>query len=540
MMNNKTQSHTSFTVATTQKISANGEVAVHSQVIKRPVEVIITLGIFFDGTANNARNTLKRKEYEQQLASNQPVEKIGSIYDTSYCNEDSNVYKLFEMYAFGDKLSMTCDDNIARYQQRIYIEGVGTETGEADNYISLGTGFGNRGINAKIARAIAEIKIQLSDFTKDNPKIKIKQIQFDVFGFSRGAATARYFANIVADQLTGTDRSGENNPFMQEIWPLLAPYRSREWQTNLNGQVRFLGIFDTVAGMCSPTNLFDAGDANTFNIDLHIRKQTAQSGLHLQADNEYRYNFSLNDVPVFFAKVMLPGAHSDIGGGYPDTPVTEDIYLCPLYQKTAVKFVFISEAKQQIRDKLQRELIKLCQHPSLKYMFHGLNESHIRIWEEQGNNKDLSVKNIYGVIRYKRTVKAGYDRIPLRIMYDEAVAKGCRFISFLDKYAIPNALYSVANKLLSAAKQYQHYSLNEAEKQLVLGQYVHSSSEYERSIPTIMGTKQIIDQRTGQQVTIAWPQKKSDDNTYSKPSLIKVHAPHRNSHGDWQRIIHPN
>ncbi|WP_392562096.1 hypothetical protein RHO12_00960 [Orbus sturtevantii] len=65
-MNTQTITNNKFTIAKTQKIPFGGDIPVHTQVIKRPVEVILTLGIFFDGTNNNAHNTQIRKNYEQQ------------------------------------------------------------------------------------------------------------------------------------------------------------------------------------------------------------------------------------------------------------------------------------------------------------------------------------------------------------------------------------------------------------------------------------------------------------------------------------------
>jgi len=539
-MNNKTITDNKFTVATTQKVQAGGDVKVFKQTIKRPVEVILTLGIFFDGTNNNSLNTQIRKNYQQQLARGEEVAQPNSVYSTSHCNEDSNVYKLSQMYAFDDKLSDKNSENIAHYQQRIYIEGVGTQTGKNDNIYGLGTAFGSTGIDAKIARGIAEIRDQLVKFIKDNRQVKIRQLQFDVFGFSRGAATARYFANIVADQLTDSKRNGSNNPLTAAIKPIIDPFRSRHWQGNINGEVRFLGIFDTVAGLGAINNLFDAGDGETFNVDIHIRQQSAKHGLDLQAAHEYRHNFSLNDVPPFFNKVILPGAHSDIGGGYDNTPVIEDLYLCKIHQKTAVLFHDITATKEYIKADLRDELAKIRRHPGLKYIFHNVNETHFQIWGEQSHIHDSTTQDIYGVIRFKRTVKAGLDRIALRIMYDEAIVKGCKFIPFIEKHSIPIELVPVANKLLAAAKQYQSYQLNEAEKHLVLGEYTHSSSEYERNIPTKIGTKQVIDQQSGQEKTIPWVQNVTKEGDAYKVALIKVHVPNLDREGMWQRLIHAN
>jgi len=134
--------------------------------------------------------------------------------------------------------------------------------------------------------------------------------------------------------------------------------------------------------------------------------------------------------------------------------------------------------------------------------------------------------------------EGGLDRIALRIMYDEAITKGCKFMPFDTDHTIPDELIPIANKLIAAAKQYQSYQLNEAEKHLVLGEYTHSSSEYERVVFAKMEETQIIDPQSGQEKTILWPKGVAKDG--AKVALIKVHVPNLNREGMWQRLIHAN
>lgn len=192
-MNNKTQK--TFTTATTKNVSPNGEVAVHQQVIKRPQEVILTIGVFFDGTANNSINIAMREEYQQALARGETPEINFPVFNTSYTNEHSNVHKLYLMYVSDEKeefSSLPKDKNgIVHCQLSVYIEGVGSRIGETDSNIGFATGLGSTGIKGKINRAIVEIDKQLKIFLEKSPKLRIQQIKYNVFGFSRGAATAR-------------------------------------------------------------------------------------------------------------------------------------------------------------------------------------------------------------------------------------------------------------------------------------------------------------------------------------------------------------
>jgi hypothetical protein len=535
-MNNKKQG--SFTTASTRKVGANGEVAIHKQVIKRPDEVILTIGVFFDGTTNNSFNISMREEYQQALARGEVPEITFPVFNTSYTNDHSNVYKLYQMYHYDlkkDIAKLPKDKNGAvHYQLRVYIEGVGSRIGESDSNIGFATGLGSTGIKGKIKRAITEIKEQLKTFLDDSPKIRIQQINYDVFGFSRGAATARYFTNFVADKLNDKDKQGNNNPLTKMLNQALEGKISDDWQGAVNGYVHFLGIFDTVAGIGRPENLFDAGDANTFDIDIHIHPDSTDAGLHIQAAHEYRHNFSLNEVPNYFKKVSMPGAHSDIGGGYPNHDIEENLYITKVYQHDNL---YLGQSSN-ISKKLQKALAKIQQHSDLYYLFYGLSENNFYQWTTPVKYDNNNYTNAYGVIRVRRQIKFGLDRVALRIMYNEAVKQKCKFNPFLEIYAIPNELQSVATKIITAASSYQNYQLTEAEKQLVLNNYTHCSAEYERYFYTRPAEKELLNKNTGQIVKISWPAKKEKEQAIT--GLLQVHQPHLNHQGDWQRLIHPD
>ena len=77
-------------------------------------------------------------------------------------------------------------------------------------------------------------------------------------------------------------------------------------------EIKFVGIFDTVSS-------FSAGSFN--NVDsLGLRiGGNAKKIVHLTAGDEYRKNFSLTDITSSLGngyELTLPGAHSNIGGGY--------------------------------------------------------------------------------------------------------------------------------------------------------------------------------------------------------------------------------
>lgn len=106
----------------------------------------------------------------------------------------------------------------------------------------------------------------------------------DVFGFSRGAALARTFVNLVNLGLNEKDKV----PFIR---------------------VRFLGIYDTVGSFGK------AGDDSDPGQNMSIDNLDAVEIAHYSAHHEYRQNFPL----TLTASVNTPyaGCHSDVGGSYP-------------------------------------------------------------------------------------------------------------------------------------------------------------------------------------------------------------------------------
>jgi len=103
----------------------------------------------------------------------------------------------------------------------------------------------------------------------------------DIFGFSRGAAIARTFVNLVNMALRKTEP---------------------------NITVRFLGVYDTVGSFGM------AGDDSEPGQNLYVDGTDAQGMAHFTARHEYRQNFPLTVITGIDKEYA--GAHSDVGGSY--------------------------------------------------------------------------------------------------------------------------------------------------------------------------------------------------------------------------------
>lgn len=125
----------------------------------------------------------------------------------------------------------------------------------------------------------------LKDRCGEVPRPATKTV--DVYGFSRGAALARTFVNLV-------------NMALRRHEPALS--------------VRFVGVFDTVGSFGM------AGDDSDPGQNMYVDATDARGISHYTARHEHRQNFPLTVVTGVDREYA--GVHSDVGGGY--EPVDDD------------------------------------------------------------------------------------------------------------------------------------------------------------------------------------------------------------------------
>lgn len=270
----------------------------------------VTLGIFFDGTLNNKTNSDARRDNTDSYKKHG-----GDLSDNnSYNNDWSNVARLWDNY---DK------------RNSIYVEGIGTLDNEGDEMDGYAYGSENTGIKAKVENGCVDIAEKINILKKANPSAKIGVITLDVFGFSRGAAAARYFVHQVSRKKINSDpksiKFGNLGTELQGVGINL---------DEIIINIRFLGIFDTVSSYSENTWTTSPNFSNDI-VELHLDDiAKAKKIVHFTAENEHRINFDLTDIITFDKvkqkKVYLgiersfPGVHSDIGGGYETGPEAKD------------------------------------------------------------------------------------------------------------------------------------------------------------------------------------------------------------------------
>ena len=293
--------------------------------------VKITAAIFFDGTGNNQSNVEKRlKDPEYMVSHWYEVTAKRESYEQYY----SNVAILFFM-----QQKKIAGERIAP----VYMEGIGTTNDGGDDRPGSGFGTGPTGIVNRVSLGIDRLKENIIKLYKPDREY-IKELNVYVFGFSRGAAAARHF---IARRYNSRNR---RNNLCQALGVDPAVVT-----------IKFAGLFDSVSSFDEVGDKAEdsrfagkavrhatyGGDDDFKNdvTELHLTldDERLEKVVHFVAADEYRVNFSSTTIASarqrgIGCEFYLPGAHSDIGGGYAQLVEEERTYSGVLNTSTAFPF----------------------------------------------------------------------------------------------------------------------------------------------------------------------------------------------------------
>lgn len=450
-------------------------------------EITLTLGVFFDGTANNAVNTANMiKAYTarhfdlsdpeaESILSKCAREDFGisGVHASSYIGYYTNVHWLRTLYT----RSFLPDST--EYQHALYIEGIGTETGKPDSVIGQGMGTADTGVIAKTDRAVTQLPSQISqaitNMTANLPDIElvIKNLQFDIFGFSRGAAAARHFANRI---------HGEDLAIINAIREGLA---DTAFSGAPAGKIRFIGIFDTVTAVGTPLNGLNPHSADTGEVNIVLRPGVAEKVFHITAEHECRFNFALNSVKPAWPELVLPGAHSDIGGGY--LPIMmENLFLTRPLTDT----VPIHQPGEQTRGyhQTQKILEAMDRYPAIAPILRT-NTISIETWYDDRMPSDryggYQKRSYAAMTLRKRVVRNSWANVALRVMIDAAQEAGVMFDAIdpiNPDLVMPAELESFCAKAITMGKAVRSGrtapAFSQEETDLIASKYIHCSANW--------------------------------------------------------------
>ncbi|MNS53747.1 hypothetical protein D3C72_865110 [compost metagenome] len=446
--------------------------------------IILTLGVFFDGTGNNAVNTqnmlaactaahFELSDPDAEIILARTAEEKMGISGTSYIGGYTNIHWLNTLY----KTDIPIDTG--QVQAAIYVEGIGTEAGKPDSMLGLTLGVADTGVIAKTDLAVKQIAVGLRKFFNDLsefisvPSLKVTELRFDIFGFSRGAAAARHFANRIQDKdrvIANAIRYG-----MGEVNYVGAPA----------GKTRFIGIFDTVAAIGTPQNGLNPHTANTGEVNIMLRPGVAEKVFHITAQNECRFNFALNSVQPAWPELALPGAHSDIGGGYLPV-VRENIFLTRPEGET-VPLNTPPQKSRAYRHAVAQ--LSVLEASAVVAPLIRTNDISADVWEDErmpANHIEGMQKRAFAALTMKqRLVKNDWSKVVLRVMLDAAQEAGVVFnpIKTSDKdLSIATALIPLFSKAIESGKAIRKGGkgilFSSSEIDLLAKEFVHCSANW--------------------------------------------------------------
>ncbi|WP_168203189.1 T6SS phospholipase effector Tle1-like catalytic domain-containing protein [Marinobacter fonticola] len=442
-----------------------------------PKAIYLEVGLFTDGTLNNAGNVeIYRQQVEEEcLAPRRNGEiddaecerRLALLLGASYANAESNIAKLRDLYVERELESR----DVTTRSFRVYVPGPGSKTGGSDSLAGMATGLGETGVIAQVKKAFSELAKLAADAAGG---AAIDCLTLDLFGFSRGAAAARHAAFEIG--------RGSNG----ELGRSLAGYGIR-WPSEVN--IRFVGLFDTVAGIVNiAEGDFAAGNARNAPVNLYLDPVKVQTAVHLTALDERRANFALNSLqnpdgslPTNFREIELPGAHSDIGGGYQDSQ-TEDLLLSPVLTLDDSR----TEWPEQTLEWDNLATLKQVAESEGWIGDYSLNlppgEPPIVEIQKAVDKHPTPYGRVDLSLRMKREVRGDYSRISLKLMHSLAETAGVPInaistATFDDD--LPKDLDPIYKKWFEEVSQGNDaLEISAGDRALIKQRYTHRSDHY--------------------------------------------------------------
>jgi len=397
--------------------------------------------LFFDGTLNNRDNITERLKHESGQASqrylknraNQNKEtKLANgalgvdLEDDSYENDYSNIVHLEANVAPKQK---GYDERV-----KVYVEGAGTLEYEpdwltdkdgkfildkygqridrigdnSDQQSGYAFAAGKSGIKAKVERGIDEAIQRIGigpndDDPRDNTNYYLEKLTIDIFGFSRGAASARYCVHRllkpweVYDEEFGTYVESTETEIQHRL-------RTMYWLQVKEVEIRFVGLFDTVVSYKAAQAIKLGGSLENWLVkQTAIKHKLVKKVVHLASAEEHRDQFCLHNIRSAGSKgeeYFLPGVHSDIGGGYLDNSSEAGLKVCQAYPYWARKDRddYLVARGWYKKDQLFEDVISL----------------------DEGGEPDFVEMAVIRNTKIARVVRNAYCKIPLKIMAKKA------------------------------------------------------------------------------------------------------------------------
>ncbi len=451
---------------------------------ERPEGITLRIGLFFDGTGNNLSNAAAAQQCQREGAELFDREALKMLIeqckelgyeeysegrfkaapDSSFGNSASNVVHLYRLYPDNTTDGLLPGSDTAFV--KVYVEGIGTRSGGKDSTYGQGFGQGETGVVARVNSAPDLIRIQLQEFVVINPMTAIKNIEIDIFGFSRGAAAARHCANEFLKPKRGifseTLKAGRLG-VLSGFDPVA------------DVSLHFIGLFDTVAAIADPLRAnINITDAHNPGVNLYLPPGCARKVLQLTARDEIRLNFALNSVKDDHQEIVLPGVHSDIGGGY--LPIGQE----RMFLTKPVR-VSLGQTEQLEKSTQWRQINDRAQALRATGLA-GDGQIDIATWEtpQPPRGRFGGGRDYWLAITMDRSVRGELSLISLRVMRELAFLHGVPLKSLegLTDLALPAELEEIGARVIEQALEGRDAELDSTQEKLLTSRYIHHSANW--------------------------------------------------------------
>ncbi len=426
---------------------------------------LLRIGLFFDGTRNNAHNLARGRPQQPHPRPVQLRADDDSTYQSrltsSYDNGETNIARLQQLYPDSRR------EIVATPSLSIYVEGVGTRDGADDDLIGLAFGIGASGVRAKVQRALQVLLPAALAGLATGWRQPLRRVQLDLFGFSRGAAAARDIAN----QLQGWDGSRWRQ-LLQEAGLACAADFAPAMPV-----VRFIGLFDTVVAV--------SGGRADEQPRLALHSGIAAHVVQLTARDEHRQHYPLTSVAPPFTEIALPGVHANIGGGYNQLEEGPKLLSRPRrqqlrrpavadYQIPPLAMLQATTAYAEVQADAERWRQQL-----------GVGDKEIWVdvwhqWQQQrraGSRSVLLSPVLYvtAAVVLRRRIDWRYQLIALQVMQQHAIDAGVQWRAHaagVQGWELPPALQPIARRLVAGQ------ALTQTQEALLRRRYLMQSAHW--------------------------------------------------------------
>ena len=242
--------------------------------------------------------------------------------------ENAAFHDTFKTNVYNLGLALNYQDRNKNQQLFMYYPGVGTQSSR--KFFNLVASAIGDGLDLFIQEAYINLVLNY----KEGDKIYI-------FGFSRGAVAARALTGLIS--YSGLVKI--NSPWLIEAaWSnfvdegyLGANYAAARVNNVYNDvKIDFLGVWDTVIGPHNEKKIFENFKFKSLKLDPNVKV-----GVHIVSIDETRVSFrpllwqhKPDDNNQEQYQIWMPGVHSDIGGGYKHSALS-NISLITMIDKLA-------------------------------------------------------------------------------------------------------------------------------------------------------------------------------------------------------------